>query len=128
MILLITAPNGFASASFEIQKNFWWKFDNSNCKITSALFSHFYRTQLEFYSLKTRNGLSKTNKQIRNVNPSCKNNKWQTTKEKIDIANWRSKGNYDFFECYFQKLNYPFVDVQITVICYYCYPKIGEER
>ena len=49
-------------------------------------------------------------------------------KGKIDIANWRSKGNYDFFECYFQKLNYPFVDVQIKVICYYCYPKIGEER
>ena len=73
MILLIIAPNGFASASFDDSKNFkylnkfpfppkknWWKFDNSNCKITSALFSHFYRTQLEFYSLKTRNGLSKT--------------------------------------------------------------------
>ena len=49
MILWITAPNGFASASF----------DNSNCKITSAPFTYFYR-QLEFYSLKTRNGLSKT--------------------------------------------------------------------
>ena len=73
MILLITSPNGFASASF----------DNSNCKITSALFSYFYRTQLEFYSRKTRNGLSKPNKQIRNVNPNRKNNKWQTTKEKL---------------------------------------------
>ena len=36
-------------------------------------------------------------------------------KGKIDIANWRSKGNYNFFEW-------------ITVICYCCYPKIGEER
>ena len=61
MILLITAPKGFAS----------------------ALFSYFYTTQLEFYSLKTRNGLSKTNKQIRNLNPNCKNNKWQTTREKL---------------------------------------------
>ena len=95
MILLIIAPNGFASASFDDSKNFkylnkfpfppkkkknWWKFDNSNCKITSALFSYFCRN---FTVWKLERVWAKQNKQIRNVNPNCKNNKWQTTKEKL---------------------------------------------
>ena len=98
MILFIIAPNGFASASFDDSKNFkylnkfpfppniyiyiyiWWKFDNSNCKITSALFSYFYRN---FTVWKLETDWAKQNKQIRNVNPNCKNNKWQTTKEKL---------------------------------------------
>ena len=73
MILLITAQNKFAFASF----------DNSNCKITFGIVYIFLQTQLEFY----RNGLNKTNKQSRNVNPTVKITNGKLQRKKLKQPN-----------------------------------------